>query len=134
MDAIEVKKEEVSQEHQEIKEEVPPEHQEIEKTREESLRQNVVDASLLKAALAREQTVYTIMYAVAAMILLAMRVPTFVPALLILGAGLYNLSKLGKNNHWFQQNGTADWALGISYMFVVVVGVIAAILYLLRVL
>ncbi len=114
MDALEDKNDNVSQKDQKIKEEV--------------------SQAPLKAALAREQTVYTLLYAVAAMILLAMRVPVFVPALLILGAGLYNVSKLGKNNHWFQENGSADWAIGTSYIVVVVVGIIAAFLYLLRVL
>ncbi len=133
MDAVEDKKDDVSQQHHELKEKVPQEHQEI-KEKVPQTQQNATDAAPLKAALAREQTVYTLLYAVAAMILLAMRVPAFVPALLILGAGLYNVSKLGKSNHWFQENGSADWALGTSYIIVVVVGVIAAFLYLLRVL
>jgi hypothetical protein len=89
---------------------------------------------LTGAAQMKEQILYTVFYIIAAVFMLIMGVPGFVSGLLIIGAALYNVSKVGKSRYWFEENSSAETGLAIFYLIVVGAGVILAMLYLFRVL
>ncbi len=89
---------------------------------------------LTGAAQMKEQIMYTAFYVIAAVFLLVMGVPIFVSGLLVFGAVLYNVSKVGKNKYWFEENSSVEVGLAICYLIVVGAGVILALLYMFHVL
>ncbi len=84
---------------------------------------------LTAPAKAKEQVLYSVLYVIAAVGMVTMGAPGYVAFLIIFGAALYNVSKIGKNKEWFEENGTTDWILGISYLISVGAGVIVGFLY-----
>ncbi len=90
--------------------------------------------SLTGAAQTKGQILYTAFYIIAAVILVVMGVPLYVSCLLIISAVLYNVSKIGKNKYWFEENSSVDMGIAIFYLIIVSAGVILALLYLFHVL
>lgn len=88
-----------------------------------------VSGTLTGVANLKEQVLYSVLYVIAAVALVAMGAPGYVAFLLIFGTVLYNVSKIGKSKEWFEENGTTDWILGISYLISVGAGVIVGFLY-----
>jgi hypothetical protein len=88
-----------------------------------------ITESLTASAQGKEQVLYSVLYVIAAAALVAMGAPGYVAFLLIFGTVLYNVSKIGKNKYWFEENSTTDWIIGISYLVSVGAGVIVGILY-----
>ncbi len=82
----------------------------------------------------KEQIMYTIFYIAAAVVLLIMGIPGFVSGLLVGGAALYNVSKVGKAKYWFEEDSGTNKAIAILYLIVVAAGVILALLYMLDIL
>ncbi len=89
---------------------------------------------LTGVAQVKEQIMYSVFYIIAAVFLLIMSVPAYVPGLLVLGAVLYNVSKIGKTKYWFDDDSGTNKAIAVSYLIVIGAGVILALLYMLDVL
>jgi len=90
----------------------------------ENILENVRE-SLTSPVTEKGQIFYTIAFVIAGVMMASTGVGLYSGAALILGAVLYNLSKIGLNRYWFEENGTTHWAIGISYMLLVGGGIIA---------
>ncbi|HWQ96354.1 MAG TPA: hypothetical protein VN368_03165 [Candidatus Methylomirabilis sp.] len=89
----------------------------------ENILENVKE-SLTSPVTEKGQIFYTIAFVIAGVMMASTGVGLYSGAALILGAVLYNLSKIGLNRYWFEENSTKHWAIGISYMLLVGVGII----------
>ncbi len=81
----------------------------------------------------KEQIFYSVLYVIAGIGMVVMGAPGYVAVLLIFGALLYNVSKIGKNKEWFEENSKTDWIIGIGYLVFVGAGVIVGFLYTFRI-
>ncbi len=85
--------------------------------------------SLTDTANVKGQIMYTIFYIVAAVFLLVENVPAYVSGLLLVGAVLYNVWKIGRSKFVIEEDSTAEKAIAIGYLVVVGAGVLLALLY-----
>jgi hypothetical protein len=89
----------------------------------ENVLENVRE-SLTSPATEKGQILYTIAFIIAGVIMVSAGTGLYSGAALIFGAILYNLSKVGLNRYWFEENSSTHWAIGISYMLLVGGGII----------
>jgi hypothetical protein len=83
-----------------------------------------ITESLTSPATEKGQILYTIAFVIAGAIMASTGTGLYSGGALILGAILYNLSKIGLNRYWFEENSSTHWAIGISYMLLVGGGII----------
>ncbi len=89
----------------------------------ENVFENVKE-SLTSPVTEKGQLIYTIAFVAAGMVIASTGAGLYSGAALILGAVLFNVSKVGLNKYWFEENSTVHWAIGIAYMLLVGGGII----------
>jgi flagellar biosynthesis protein FliQ len=88
-----------------------------------------VSEKLTGVANIKEQVLYSVLYVIAAVGMVVMGAPWYVAVMLFLGTVLYNVSKIGKNEAWFEEDSKTAWIIGIAYLVSVGVGVIVGLLF-----